>query len=161
MRVFKLLLLPPHPTNPHGDDFCCSGGCNSWEHRGKYPLRQESICSRITPKDCDCSWPPLGWAATPQGGNSYHELCKLSSSPNPTYSYSVRDQFMLRPSLPNNPANLHCCSAPGTDSTLWTDPSDASGPSFSLLPAASLQFNPSSEALVRQQQCQPQDILQN
>lgn len=120
---------------------------------------RQSTCNCLPPRTMIM---PGLLSAEPQssGSNSYHELCKLPRYCRSRLGWGVKDQFTLRSSFPHKPVIFHCCSAPGTDFTLWIQPSEASDPSFSLLLAVRLGSNPSWASLVRQQQCQLQDILQ-
>lgn len=106
---FQVTLAPTSSHQPTQGWFCCSGGCDSWEHRGKYPLRQEGHLQLPPQGPGSCLASLL--SHSPQGSNSSHEFCK---SPDPQTQhwlpYSVKDQSVPRPVFPNKPAIPHCSS---------------------------------------------------
>lgn len=153
---FQVTLAPTSSHQPTQGWFCCSGGCDSWERRGKYPLRQEEH-QQLPPQgpgSCLTSLP----SHSPQGRSSSHELWTLQT-PRPNTDTPVGSQTSQCPGLSSgvsqaSPTALHTWHLFHTlNSPLW---------SLRLcLQALPWDPNPSWVSLVRQQQCQLQDILQN
>lgn len=132
---FQVTLAPTSSHQPTQGWFCCSGGCDSWERRGKYPLRQEEY-QQLPPQGpgpCLASLP----SHSPQGSNS--AMSSEPPDPRPNTDTPVVSKTSLCTALSSgvsqaSPTALHT----------WHPFHTLNSPSWSLrlclqaLPAASL-----------------------
>lgn len=132
---FQVTLAPTSSHQPTQGWFCCSGGCDSWEHRGKYPLRQEEH-QQLPPQGAGSCLASL-LSHSPQGCNPIHELCK-AQIPSPNTDTPTVPKTSLCPELSSGTSQPSPTAlTPGIHFILWIRPSEVSDSAFKpfLLPA--------------------------